>query len=326
MKKKILALFLTAALAVSVTACGSDDSKSASIPADTTETADAGQTETKQKEEAEKAEKEAEEAKADVENPIEEALKRMAEVDSMELTVVIRMDMLAKDDGESQAIESVTTMNMECMINPLKVKMEMEVNAKTDTGDKESESVSIYGDVDENGNYVMYMFDGENWLAQEVSEFDLDRFNAKSRMEEQIGDTSVYVLEGTKKIAGVDTYKYSYTMTGAEMKEALRDSGALGYLSRIGLSESDAYDMLDELGEIVTNVYVDAETYYPIRYEMDMTEVMNDFYAAVLEARGEQPAVLTPNVSEMVLIMSCYNFNGVSDITIPEEALSAAAQ
>ena len=323
MKKKLLALFLTATLAVSVTACGSDDSKTTSAPADTTATADAGQTE--QKEEAakdaeEEQKEEAEEAKAEVENPIEESLKRMAEVDSMEVEMVLNMDMSVEADGESQSIESVTIMDMECMTDPLKIKMEMEM----DMGEAGSMTMSIYGDVDENGNYVMYMFDGTSWIAQEVSEFDLEAYNAQSSMEAQIGDTSVYVLEGTEKVDGKEAYKYSYTMTGDEMKEALSDAGALDSLSQLGLSESDAYGMLDGLGEIVTYVYVDAETYYPIKYEMDMTEIMDALYAAIIDAMGEQAEGLSMSVSKMELVMTCSNYNGISDITVPEEALAAA--
>ena len=325
MKKKFLALFLTATLAVSVTACGSDDSKSTSAPADTTATADAGQSETEQKEEAakdaeEEKKEEAEEAKAEVENPIEESLKRMAEVDSMEVEMVLNMDMSVEAAGESQAIESVTVMDMECMTDPLKIKMEMEM----DMGEAGSMTMSIYGDVDENGNYVMYMFDGESWVAQEVSEFDLEAYNAQSSMEAQIGDTSVYVLEGTEKVDGAEAYKYSYTMTGDEMKEALSEAGALDSLSQIGLSESDAYGMLDGLGEIVTYVYVDAETYYPIKYEMDMTEIMDALYAAIFDAMGEQAEGISMSVSKMELVMTCSNYNGISDITVPEEALAAA--
>lgn len=322
MKKKFLALFLTATLAVSVTACGSDDSKSASAPADTTATADAGQTE--QKEEAakdtEEKKEEAEEAKTEVENPIEESLKRMAEVDSMEVKMVMNMDMSVEADGQSQAIESVTTMDMECISNPLKIKMEMDM----DMGEAGSMSMSIYGDVDENGNYVMYMFDGESWTAQEVSEFDLDAYNAQSSMEAQIGDTSAYVLEGTEKLNGADVYKYSCTLTGDEMQEALIGSGALDSLSSLGLSESDVYGMLDGLGDLVEYVYVDAETYYVVQYEMDMTEIMNALYAAILEAMGEQAEGITMSVSKMELVMACSNYNGISDITVPEEALSAA--
>ncbi|MBD5454201.1 MAG: hypothetical protein HDR30_07800 [Lachnospiraceae bacterium] len=325
MKKKFLALFLTAALAVSVTACGSDDSKSTSAPADTTATADAGQSESEKKEEAakdaeEEKKEEAEEAKAEVENPIEESLKRMAEVDSMEMKMVMNMDMSVEADGQKESVESVTTMDMECMTNPLKIKMEMEV----DMGAAGSQSMSIYGDVDESGNYVMYMFDGESWLAMQVSEFDLNAYNAQSSMEAQIGDTSVYILEGTDKLNGADVYKYSYTMTGDEMKEALQEAGALDSLSDLGLSTSDAYGMLDGLGEIVTYVYVDAETYYPVQYEMDMTDVMDALYAAIIEAMGEQAEGLSMSVSKMELVMTCSNFNGISDITVPEEALSAA--
>ena len=325
MKKKFLALFLSLTLAVSVTACGSDDSKTASAPADTTATADAGQTEQKEeaaKDAGEEKKEEAEAAKAEVENPIEESLKRMAEVDSMKAQMVINMDMSLKADGQSQDIESVTTMDMELMTDPLKIKMEMVVDAGAG-----SQSMSIYGDADENGNYMMYVFDGESWGAMPISESDLGDYNAQSLMEDQIGDTSVYVLEGTEKLNGAEAYKYSYTMTGDEMKEALSEAGASDSLSSIGISESDFYSMLDGLGEsgkIVTYVWVDAETYYPVQYEMDMTEVMDALMAAFVESMGEQAEGVSMRIPKMEITMTCSNFNGVSDITVPEEALAAA--
>lgn len=323
MKKKFLALLLTATLAVSVTACGSDDSASTSASADTTAAADAGQAETEQKEEAAEDAKEekAEEVKEEVENPIEESLKRMAEVDSMRMMMVMNMDMSFEADGESEAIESVTTMDMACINDPLKIQMEMVV----DMGEAGSQSMSIYGDVDENGNYMMYMFDGTAWMAQQVGEIDLEAYNAQSSMEAQIGDTSGYVLEGTEKLNGTEVYKYSYTMTGDEMKESLSDTGALDSVSSLGLTESDVYGMLDGLGDIVTYMYVDAETYLPVQYEMDMTDVMDALYAAILDAMGEQAEGLSMSVSKMEMTMTCSDFNAVSDITVPAEALSAAS-
>lgn len=347
MKRKILALFLTAALAVSVTACGSDNSKSTSAPADTT--TDAGQSETEQNEKAEKAKKEAEEAKkkaeeekkkaeeekkraeeekkkaeeekAEVENPIEEALKRMAEVDSMEMEMVMDMDMYVMIGDQAVPAMSVTTVDIECINDPLKIKVEIE-----DVKRAMTQSMSIYGVADENGNYVIYAYDGESWYAEEVSESELNEYNVQSSMEAQIGDTSAYVLEGTEKVNGADAYKYSCTITGDKMKEALTEAGVLNSFSYLGFSESDIYNMLDGLGEVVTYVYVDEETFYPVRYEMDMTEVIDALFVAIIDALGEQAGGMSMSVAKAEMMVTCSNFNGISDITVPEEALSAAAQ
>lgn len=325
MKKKFLALFLTATLAVSVTACGSDDSKSTSAPADTKTEADAGQ-ETKEAEETKDTAKEETkdapaEAPAEVDDPLEEALKRMAEITSMEMEMVMNMDMSVEADGEKQSIESVTVMDMECMTDPLKIKMEMDM----DMGAAGSMSMSIYGDVDEDGNFMMYMFDGASWSAAPVAEVDMEAYNAQASMEAQIGDTSVYTLEGTEKLNGADTYKYSYAMEGDEMKEAINSAGALDSLASLGISQSDAYSMLDGLGEVVTYVWVDAETLYPVQYEMDMTEVMDALMAAIVEAMGEEAEGISMHISKLEMTMTCSNFNAISDITVPAEALAAAA-
>ncbi|MCM1387852.1 MAG: hypothetical protein NC231_11020 [Bacillus sp. (in: Bacteria)] len=323
MKRKFLALFLTATLAVSVTACGSDDSASVSAPADVTASAEGG-AETEQKEEAvkeaeEEKKEEAEETKQEVEDPIGESLKRMADVTSMKMEMVMNMDMTAEMDGETESMESVTVADMECITDPLKIKMEMTV----DMGEDGSQTMSIYGDLDESGNYMMYMYDGMDWMAMPVAEIDMEAYNAQSSMEAQIGDTSAYVLEGMEKLNGADAYKYSCTMSGDEMKEAIASAGAMDSLAAYGIAADDAYAMMDGVGEMVTYVWVDAETLYPVKYEMDMTEIMDAVMSGVVEALGEQAQGITMHVTRMDMIMTCSDFNAVSDITVPAEALAA---
>ncbi|MCM1254205.1 MAG: hypothetical protein NC321_15400 [Clostridium sp.] len=320
MKRKFLALFLTATLTISVTACGSDDSASVSAPADVETSTEAEQKEEAVKEAEEEKKEEAEETKAEeVENPIEESLKKMAEVDSMRMMMVMNMDLLKEADGETEAVEGVIIMDMACITDPLKIQMVM----TADMGEEGSQTMNVYGDLDENGNCMMYMSDGIDWIAMPVAEIDMAEYNAQSSMEAQIGDTSDYVLEGMEKINGADAYKYSCTMSGDEMKEAIASAGAMNSLAAYGIAAEDAYAMMDDVGEMVTYVWVDAETLYPVQYEMDMTEIMDAVMSGLFESLGEQAQGMSVRVNRMDMTMTCSDFNAVSDITIPAEALAA---
>lgn len=211
-------------------------------------------------------------------------------------------------------MESVTTMDMACFNDPLKIKMEMTIEVAG-----ESQEMSVYGE-EEDGTYMMYVYDGSSWQSQEVERTDLGEFDARDSMLSSIGDGSVYTAEGEEQIDGANAYKYSYVMTEEETKQAVLSSGALDQLSSLGIDESQIEGMLSGLGDITTYVWIDAETLYPIRYEMDMTDVMDALMVSMVEAIGEQAEGLSMNVPKMEIIMTCSNFNNVADFSVPDEA------
>lgn len=336
MKRKFLALLLTGVLALSVTACGNDSSTSSSDSVQTEEDGDNSQEEEKEDEEneADKEEKEDEKEEADSgeeeketeekeqssDDPMEAALASMDDVTSMDAQMVMFMDMTMEADGQEESFESVTIMDMSCFTDPVKLKMEMTM----DMGAAGSTSMSIYADVADDGMYRMYLYDGMDWQVMEVGEMDLESYDARQTMISNIDNGSEYVLEGTEQLDGVNTFKYSSTMTGDDMKKALLSSGALNSVSSLGLSTGDMMNMLDGLGEIVTYVWIDEETLRPIQYEMDMTEVMDALMSAVVEAMGEEAEGISISIPRLEMTMTCSNYNEATDFEIPEEAKNAA--
>ncbi len=308
MKRKFLALFLTAAMALSVAACGSDDGGKADAPA--ASTAAAGE----EAELPEAEEEEAPEVQEDI-DPMEEALKNMESVTSMEMKMVMDMDMKVSAEGEEQTVESSTTMDMVWVNDPVKVKAEVAVEAAG-----QSTEMSVYGEMEEDGTYMMYIYDGTSWQSQTVGKADLGEFDARENMVASIGDGSAYTAEGTEQVDGANAYKYSYVMTGDEMKEAMLSSGALDSVTSLGIDSTQLDGMLDGLGEITTYVWIDEATLYPVKYQMDMTEVMDQLMVNLVEAMGEQAQGMTMNVPKLEVTMTCFNYNNVADFSVPEEA------
>lgn len=332
MKRKYLALLLTGVLALSVTACGNDSSASSSESVQTEEDKDTSEEDEEEKEDEKEAEdtsdakEEEKEEETDTEeqtdgDPMELALANMEGVTSMDAQMVMYMDMTMEADGQSESVESVTTMDMTCFADPVKLKMEMSM----DMGAEGSTEMSIYADVADDGTYMMYMYDGTAWQAMEVGEMDLESYDARKSMISNIDNGSEYVLEGTEQLNGANAYKYSSTMTGDDMKKALLSSGALNSVSSLGISSGDMMSMLDGLGEIVTYVWIDEETLCPVQYEMDMTEVMDALMAAVIESMGEEAEGISIRIPRLEMTMTCSNYNNATDFEIPEEAKNAEA-
>lgn len=309
MKKKVVALILTGVLAMSATACGDKSSADANASVNTDVQAGAQDT-------AEPAS----EAQPDV-DPMEEAMKNMESVTNMEAQMIMDMDMTISAEGQEEAVESNTTMDMVCFTDPLKIKMDMTV----DMGEQGSANTQVYVMPSENGTYNVYMYDGQSWTSQEVTESDmaasgLADYDARSSMLNYIGDGSKYTQEGTEQIDGGNAYKYSYVLTEEELKDQMKESGALDSVSQLGLDVSQVDSMLDGLGDVTAYVWIDEATMYPVKYEMDMTTVMDSLMKNMVEAMGDQAEGVSMSVPEMKVVMTCSNFNNATDFTVPDEA------
>lgn len=254
-------------------------------------------------------------------SPIEEAMKKMQSVNSMEAQMVMDMDIVFAYNGKEEKLETTTAMNMVCFADPLKFKADMIM----DLGDQGSTVMYMYGEPAENGTYNLYMYDGEDWLADTEDASILAQYDAQNSMVNNIGDASVYQYEGEELVNGANAYRYSYVMTGEEMKEAMMSAGALDSAGISGAVMSQLDGMLDGLGGITEYVWVDAASLYPVKYEMDMTEVMDKLMANVFASYGEQMEGIHINVSQFKMVMVCSNFNNAKDFTVPEEAKRAGA-
>lgn len=312
MKKKVLALILTGVLAASATACG-DSSKdtNASVNTDT----QAGVQDNAQSADAQDNAEPASEAQPDV-DPMEEAMKNMESVTNLEAQMIMDMDMTVSAEGQEQAVESTTTMDMVCFNDPVKIKLDMTM----DMGAQGSTNMQVYVMPSDSGTYTMYMYDGQSWTSGEASEADFAEYDARNSMLGYIGDGSKYTQEGTEQVNGANAYKYSYVLTEAELKEQMQESGALDSVSQLGLDVSQVDSMLDDLGDVTAYVWIDEATYYPVKYEMDMTTVMDTLMKNMLEAMGDQAEGVSMSVPEMKISMTCSNFNSATDFTVPDEA------
>lgn len=308
MKRKILTLLLAGMLALSVTACGGKDDSASAKDNGARAGENANGTEAS---EGENAEAEAEKEEIDA---FAAAQENMVSVTNLEGQMLMEMNMELAANGQEQSMESVTTMDMTFFNEPRKMKMEMTV----DMGEAGSVSQSVYGDVAEDGTAMMYLYDGASWQSQAVGTADLEQYDAGSSMLSFMNDGSAYTLDGMDGNA----YKYSSVLSGEEAKEALLSAGALDSLSSLGIDASQMDEMLNDIGELTQYIWIDEASLYPVKYEVDMTEVMDTLMAGMLESMGEQAEGLSIGISKMKMTMTCSNFNSATDFTIPEEALA----
>lgn len=252
-------------------------------------------------------------------DPLATAMENLKTVENLQADA--KMDMTMTVNGET--VDTKTSMDMIYYINPLRMLMEMETVANGETV-----SLTMACEQSEDGIDIYYA-DDENWYYQKI---DLDEANSMQgfdyRPDQAIGDYS-YTADGTEEIDGVTLYKYTCELTGEAMQEAMNSSGAMDSMGNTGMSKEDMEEILKSLDgtSIKASVWISEDDMLPVRYEMDMTEVMNALMAKMFEVIAQSAGVsadelgVEMSVSKVVVTVEYFNYDYADDFEVPAEVV-----
>lgn len=295
-RSRFFALILAASLSLSFNACGKADADKGNVEDAGTSGSESGQDE--------------EEVDA-----LAAAQENMKNVKSMNACTSMDMDMEMTAAGETQSMQMTTTVDMTCFYDP--VRMKIDTTAKSG---EEAATISMYGEENEDGTFTLYMNDGTGWQSQEIQAADMKQYDAAASMNEYLGDD--LVLDGKEQLNGADAYKYTGVLTGDAMKEVMAASAAQS-LTSLGVDSAQLESMMDGLSDIPITFWIDAESFYPVKYELDMLDTMNGLMTKILESFGEQAEGLSMSISNMRVEMTCDSYNEAEEFSIPDEAKQA---
>lgn len=244
-------------------------------------------------------------------DPLAAAQENMNAAKSMD--AVMTMNMTMEVAGET--METVTSMDMTMFTDPLLMKVEATTEAAG-----QSAVISVYAEETDDGSYMMYMNDGTGWYSTAATAGDLGQYEVNQSMSAYIDSASSFQQEGTETVDGASAYKYTGVITGQNMKDVMLESGALNSMSSLGVDESQMEEMLSGLGDIPVTLWISESGLYPVRYDMDMTAVMDGLMKAIIAGMGSQAEGLTMSIPEMTMTMTCSNFNNATEFSIPDEA------
>lgn len=243
-------------------------------------------------------------------DPLAAAFANMDAAASMDMSMRMEMDM----ESGGETLESVTAMEMSMFTDPMRMKLDLSM----DMGAYGSGGMSVYAEEDGSGGYTMYLYDGTSWYAQPATEADLDEYNLCGNMTGYMDSVSSLTQSGIEQVDGVSAYKYTGVISGQAVEDVMKESGALNSLADADMDERELEEMLSGLGDIEVALWISEEELYPIRYEMDMTAIMDGLMKNMMPAvDGGDAGISIPN---MKITMTCSNFNSAADFTIPDEA------
>lgn len=300
MRNKFLALLLAVSMSCSVSACGSADKQTEGKPATEDSAAD----------------------KDNSENQTDyyaAATEKMKDISSMNSKMLMEIDMDLKAEGETQSMHTSTTVDMSCMYDPVRIKG----TTKMDAGNDTTIEAAVYAEKAEDGSYTMYMNNGSEWQSQTVDADMMKQYDAASNMNFYMQDKYNFQDAGSEQLDGKAAHKYTGVITGDDIRELIMSTGTLNSLNSLDLDESQFETILKDVGEQTITLWIDEAELYPLKYEMDMTSMMNALMAGLIEASGEEAEGFSIEFPKVNLVMTCSDFNAVSEFEIPEEAKAA---
>ena len=264
-------------------------------------------------------------------------------LESLSASVTAQIDMEIQVGDQTQTMENTTAMDMVCFSDPLKLKAETSM----DMGELGSFSATVYAQ-QEGETYTTYTDVGGQWFKETASAELLEQYNASAEMNSYLSSTDQWAFQQEEELDGKTVLKFSGTVTGSQVSALMEESGvldslgtmqqlgvlmeesgvldSLGTMQQLGVSTENLQGMLQDLGDVTIEMWIDPEICYPVRYEMDMTQVCNtlmEHVLQVLEDMGQPTDGISIQYPQVQMTMTCSDINSAPDFEIPAEALEA---
>lgn len=240
------------------------------------------------------------------------AAEKLAAVGSLSYTVDMDMCLSAEDWSRETKLTSRVSVTSE----PAAVYYE----SVTSVDDVISSEYTVCA-VPSDGLYSAYLNLNGAWARQDLSGAEeLSSYDLRSNIELWTSGLSSVTEVGSEEIDGRQATRYD-CVVGAEGVDAIMNgSGAYAALPVLGLSHERSMEVLSGLGELTYSVWIDNKLGLPLRYDIDMTDIMDQFLQNILPYALTDVAV---SVDSLTVSLNLSDFDAVEPIELPPEALNA---
>lgn len=241
------------------------------------------------------------------------ASERLARADSLSCTAVTDMRLGAEDGSR----ETTVTSRVSVSSGPVAVYCE----SVTEASDSDRPSEYRACVVSEGERYCAYENRDGLWTRRDLDgEEELSSYDLRSNIELWASGASSVTWAGSELIDGHRATRYDCVVGPEGVDAIMAGSGAYMALPVLGLSQERAMQALSGLGELTYSVWIDNRRCLPLRYDIDMTEIMDQFLQNI-----SSPVLSGVSVSaeRVTVSLSLSDFGAVPPIELPAEALNA---
>ena len=224
-------------------------------------------------------------------------------------------------EGETLEMNVASAMEMRLALDPYRAYTKS-VTETAFAGQEMSETTESYivPEEDKLVNYL-YMESTGQWVKTEV-DLDTEALAAQEGNFHWLAAKAADELvleEGTQQVGGREAYVLRATLTGQEMKQTVGNGEAASLLSSMGMGDADITSLA-----IDTVFYVDAETYLPLAFDMEL-QGLDAMLQAVLAGNADLAAAgVEMQISPVTLNYTDITYDPVEIPAVPEEAIASA--
>ena len=248
---------------------------------------------------------------------IVKAQEAMADVQSMTYQTVMEMDLSAEGSSVSMSV----TADVSAIVDPLALEMAMSLDMG-ELGTLDYTSYMVSGDDALTMYSCLDMGDGPTWIREDVTDMtSLSQYDAKASLDLYLKSAQSFREVGAETVGDYEAVRYDGVIKGDDLDEVLETSGVLEQLSNLGIEESA--DLLTDIGDLPISIWIDQATSFPVKYEMDMSDLMQTMLGKMAET-DESVSGIT--VDKLIVSMVVTGVDCVDEIVVPEEALTATSE
>ncbi|MBC8529109.1 hypothetical protein H8699_06680 [Christensenellaceae bacterium NSJ-44] len=248
---------------------------------------------------------------------IVQAQINLSKVKSMTATMDMKMDFSIVQQQIAMAIQY----DMTVFSDPTRVKADMMMDGGTLLGQQEA---TLYME-QQDGKAITYTLLADKWTRTEeaigaegskADTFDLQSaFKLYSQCAESFKET------GEEQIGGRAAIRLEGALTGEALEEAVTASGVLNSISEGGnIGKEDVATLYQAISDLPITIWLDKEKLLPVRYEMDMTDIMTGIMENAMSGSPEMAAYMDFKANTCSVVVELGDFDSAPDFDIPAEA------
>jgi len=239
-----------------------------------------------------------------------DALDKLAGLDSVSYSADVTLSMSAADwklDAKSTCLADLTS-------SPAAVMLQV----STDLGRLGTEQYTAYA-VPAGGVYSAYIRLPDGWVRQDLSGAEaLGQYDIRSEASLWASGLADVKKGGSEQLGARRATRYDCTADAGTVDAVMSASGSYESLSVLGITRESALELLSGLGEMTYSVWIDDEQGLPLRFDVDMTGIMDRFLKSLPGGMGE-----SLSIDLLTVRVELSNFDAVEPIAIPPEAIGA---
>lgn len=163
------------------------------------------------------------------------------------------------------------------------------------------------------------------WRKVEVPyDYIVQRYDSKALIELCLTQGHNYENNGKEIINGSEAIRYDGFLSGDSIYKVLKFTDAAPLIESI--PQKDITELIMNLEDQPISIWVDTKNDLPVKYEMDMTEILQKLMKSIKEKSDKGDFEFTIGdykINKLLLSTVINEYNSVKAIEIPEEALKS---